>query len=268
MRPTPRFIPLLLGLLLATACGNEESVGPRVLSHGPEFSASGTPGANGTAICANCHSMITGAVLTIAGPQSVSPGTVNRYTATITGGPAVVGGIDIAATRGTLTSLPGQGTKLLSGEIVHSTPKSFASGSVSWAFDWTAPSSSGPVQLFGAGNSADGNAKAGGDAGDGATTFNVTVQSGGNQPPVARWTSSCTTAHACTFDGTGSTDPDGTIVAYAWAIPSGKVVSTKASFSHTFPSAKTFSFTLTVTDNGGLTGSKTRTVVVPRTKEG
>ncbi len=97
-----------------------------------------------------------------------------------------------------------------------------------------------------------------------SVTKTVTVTSGGtNQPPVASFTWSCTAARACTFNGTGSRDPDGSITAYAWKMSNGTTVSTAASFTRTFPSARSFALTLTVTDNGGATGSTTQTITVP-----
>ncbi len=97
-----------------------------------------------------------------------------------------------------------------------------------------------------------------------SVTKTVTVTGGGsNQPPVASFTWSCTAAHACTFNGTASRDPDGSITAYAWKMANGTTVSTAASFSRTFPSARTFALTLTVTDNGGATNSTTQTITVP-----
>ncbi|MFN8648062.1 MAG: S8 family serine peptidase [Gemmatimonadales bacterium] len=96
-----------------------------------------------------------------------------------------------------------------------------------------------------------------------STTQTITVTGGGsNQPPVASFTYSCTAAHACTFTST-STDPDGTIASYAWKLAAGNTVSTAASFSKTFPSARTFALTLTVTDNGGASTSTTQTITVP-----
>ncbi len=97
-----------------------------------------------------------------------------------------------------------------------------------------------------------------------STTQTIVVTSGGgNQPPVARMVVTCNASHTCTFDGTSSSDPDGTIASYAWKLASGTTVSTAASFSRGFPSAKTFSLSLTVTDNGGATNTTTQTVNVP-----
>ncbi len=94
-------------------------------------------------------------------------------------------------------------------------------------------------------------------------TITVTGGGGGNQPPVASFTWSCTAQRVCSFDGSGSSDPDGTITGYAWKLASGTTVSTAASFNKSFPSARSFALTLTVTDNGGLSTSTTRTITVP-----
>lgn len=97
-----------------------------------------------------------------------------------------------------------------------------------------------------------------------STTQQIVVTGGGgNMPPVASFSYSCTPAHVCTFDGTGSSDPDGTIASYSWVLPSGTVASTASSFTRTFPSARTFNLTLTVTDNGGASNSQTQTINVP-----
>jgi hypothetical protein len=86
-----------------------------------------------------------------------------------------------------------------------------------------------------------------------------------NQPPVARWTVSCqpAPAHVCTLNGTGSSDPDGTIVSYKWTNTAGTTLSTLATFTRTFPSGGKRTWSLTVTDNGGATGKLTKTFTVP-----
>lgn len=81
-----------------------------------------------------------------------------------------------------------------------------------------------------------------------------------NKPPVASYTSSCT-GLTCSFDGTASADSDGTIVSYAWKVGA-NTISTASSFSKTFPVAKTFALTLTVTDNNGASTSLTKTITV------
>jgi hypothetical protein len=68
----------------------------------------------------------------------------------------------------------------------------------------------------------------------------------------------------CTLDGTGSYDPDGTIAAYRWAGSNGSTLSTQAVFTQTFRKAGKNSAALYVTDNGGLTASKSVSFTVLR----
>jgi PKD repeat protein len=96
---------------------------------------------------------------------------------------------------------------------------------------------------------------------DGATnqiTHDVTVSPPPNQPPVAAFSANCPNL-TCTFDGTGSHDPDGTIASYAWTFGD-TTTGTGATPSHTYGSANTYSVTLTVTDNQGATNAVTHTV--------
>jgi hypothetical protein len=83
-----------------------------------------------------------------------------------------------------------------------------------------------------------------------------------NQPPVPVAVVTCVAGKTCTFDGTGSSDPDGTIVAYRWAKTNGSTLSTQAVFTRTFGATGPASIVLEVTDNGGLKASKTVTFTV------
>ena len=97
------------------------------------------------------------------------------------------------------------------------------------------------------------------------SSFVIPSVNPGNQPPVAAWTISCqpAPAHICTFNGTGSHDPDGTIVAYKWNNAGGATLATVATLTKTFKRSTTLTWTLTVTDNGGKTGKLTKTFKVP-----
>ena len=63
------------------------------------------------------------------------------------------------------------------------------------------------------------------------------------------------------FDGTGSSDPDGTIVSYAWDFGDGGTATT-ATASHAYASAGSFVARLTVTDNSGSVGTATTTISI------
>ena len=80
-----------------------------------------------------------------------------------------------------------------------------------------------------------------------------------NYPPTASFTFSPAYPFAgcnVTFDGSGSSDPDGTIVNYEWGFGDGNT-STGVTANHSYTSAGTYTVRLTVTDNGGRTGTKT-----------
>ncbi len=95
--------------------------------------------------------------------------------------------------------------------------------------------------------------------GTGTTTQTVTVTvSPANQPPTARFTSSCK-ERVCSFDGTTSSDPDGTIATYVWDFGDGST-STVPAPAHTFAIDGTYPVKLTVTDNRGGTNSSTTSV--------
>ena len=86
----------------------------------------------------------------------------------------------------------------------------------------------------------------------------------GNQPPIASFTatpSSATVGSPVAVSAAASSDPDGTIASYAWNFGDGTTAS-GVSASKSYVTAGTYTVTLTVTDNGGLTGSTTRTVTI------
>jgi len=81
-----------------------------------------------------------------------------------------------------------------------------------------------------------------------------------NVPPTASFTFNCSDL-ACNFNGSASSDSDGTIVSYHWDFgdnTSGSGVST----SHTYAAQGNYNVTLTVTDELGASGSLTRLVSV------
>ncbi len=85
-----------------------------------------------------------------------------------------------------------------------------------------------------------------------------------NQPPAASFVATCS-GLTCDFVD-GSTDPDGSVTTWSWAFGDGATDSIRHP-SHTYPVAGTYTVSLTVTDNGGVTGSTSQvlTVAAPTT---
>ncbi len=90
----------------------------------------------------------------------------------------------------------------------------------------------------------------------------------GNQPPVANAGADQTAlvGETVSFDGSGSFDPDGTIVSYAWDFGDG-ATGTGETTTHAYSTAGTYTVTLTVTDDEGATGTDTASVIVTALNE-
>ncbi|MFN8024221.1 MAG: PKD domain-containing protein [Acidimicrobiales bacterium] len=82
-----------------------------------------------------------------------------------------------------------------------------------------------------------------------------------NQPPTAAFTATPTPLQVA-VNGSASSDPDGTIVSYAWDFGDGGTA-TGVTASRTYAAAGTYTVTLTVTDNLGATNTTTQSVIVP-----
>jgi PKD repeat protein len=77
-----------------------------------------------------------------------------------------------------------------------------------------------------------------------------------NSPPTANATWTGCVLNVCDFDGTGSTDSDGSIVSYAWDFGDGGT-STDSAPSHAYAHDGDYTATLTVTDDRGDSRSDT-----------
>src|SRR5437773_4416808 len=101
------------------------------------------------------------------------------------------------------------------------------------------------------------------DSGDWADAILVCATSP-NLPPQASFTVSSISVRPgdpVSFDGSSSTDPDGTIQLYTWDFGDGSAGSGPL-VGHSFALAGTFNVVLTVTDNGGASNTATAAVSV------
>ncbi|HVG65192.1 MAG TPA: PKD domain-containing protein [Actinomycetota bacterium] len=82
----------------------------------------------------------------------------------------------------------------------------------------------------------------------------------GNVAPVASFTTSCS-QNVCGFDGRASTDENAPTLTYSWNFGNGRTGSGPVPTT-TYTTANTFTVTLTVRDEYGLTGTTTGTVTI------
>ncbi len=106
----------------------------------------------------NCHGVlpVDSVHVWIAGPESVAVGSTHLYTLTMTGGPAVAGGFDVAVLRGVLSAADTTAQAEYydsSFEVTHRFPKPFENDTVRWNFFYQAPSSAGTDTMFSVANS-------------------------------------------------------------------------------------------------------------------
>jgi PKD repeat protein len=99
----------------------------------------------------------------------------------------------------------------------------------------------------------------------GQYTVSVTTQATTSQPPTAVMSATPTSGTApldVTFDAAGSTDSDGTIVSYAWTFGDGGSQTGGPTAQRRYSTAGTYTASLTVTDNSGLTDIRSVAITV------
>ena len=104
-----------------------------------------------------------------------------------------------------------------------------------------------------------------------SATTTATIALAGNQPPVADPNGPYTGTEGVpvSFDGTGSVDPDGTIVAYDWDFGDGTVLlNAGPTPTHTYATAGLYNVTLTVTDDAGVSDSAGTTATIELVVDG
>ena len=101
-------------------------------------------------------------------------------------------------------------------------------------------------------------------AGGGGGEYSVVLVGTGpasNRPPTAKVTVSCQLLD-CSFDGSGSVDPDGTVDGYSWDFGDQSVPGSGATVTHSFAQGGSYPVTLTVTDDEQATAQVSSQVVV------
>lgn len=128
--------------------------------------ASARSGGINSPTCMGCHSgnaAVTTAVTVT--PASFNPGDTVTVRVSIQG-PGSTGGLFLTTNGvGTLAPISGQSTRLINGDIVHSSPRSASGGQVTFDVRWTAPATKGGVVFQAATLSANGDGRSSGDSG-------------------------------------------------------------------------------------------------------
>jgi PKD repeat protein len=89
------------------------------------------------------------------------------------------------------------------------------------------------------------------------------VPTPGSQAPVAAISATPTSGTVpltASFSSAGSSDPDGSIVAYEWNFGDGSAVVTGSTASHVYGKAGSYNAQLKLTDNSGLTATRSVTI--------
>ena len=93
-------------------------------------------------------------IVAIVGPDTLKTGEMAAYSVTISGGPLVRAGTDIAVSAGTLSPISSD-LRLdpSDGELTHTLPKAPSGGKVTFTFSYTAPAAAGTITMYANGNS-------------------------------------------------------------------------------------------------------------------
>lgn len=119
----------------------------------------------GQTCLSGCHGTNPGGTaptVTLEGPATLEAGATGNYKLTISGGPGVKGGLNVASSSGTLANV-GTDVKIQNAEVTHTAAKAFTSGTVSFDFTFKAPATAGTTTLYASGNSTNGDGTLNGD---------------------------------------------------------------------------------------------------------
>jgi hypothetical protein len=165
---------------IATAAALAVALGGSILLRVPTVQANSTgrTGRSGKqgGTCLACHGGGVAPDVRFSGPQALGVGETAMYRFEVESRVPTqrAAGFNVAASAGTLGTLPEQGERLASGELTHTAPKANTDKVAGWDFSWTAPAMPGTYTLYGAGNSVNLNGLPSGDRSS-TTTLDVVV---------------------------------------------------------------------------------------------
>jgi PKD repeat protein len=100
-----------------------------------------------------------------------------------------------------------------------------------------------------------------------ASHYSLGVGAAANAAPVSSFAAAASEL-VVAFDGSGSSDADGTVASYAWDFGDGTAAGTGQKVSHTYEKAGAYTVRLTVTDDAGATGESSRSVTASQAPAG
>ena len=224
---------------------------------------SGNPNTSGGAICTECHSGGVLPTVQLTGPSSVVAGTTNTFTLTMSGGQNNLAGMDISASSGTLIATA-SGMVNDGAELRHSQPFNIGSTTATWLFNYKAPANAGNATIYAAVLSANGDGNVTGDnARATAISFQVTAATR-PLPPTAAIGGPyfVQPGETLQLQGSGTADSGHTVARFLWDFGDGSAFETNASVSHVYTSEGSYTVTMAVTDNTGLTTAVATSVTV------
>lgn len=230
-----------------------------ILSYSVESSSTGKTGHTSSLSsgCGSCHGSSASSSTTLgitsgSGSFTVAAGSTTSFTLTVSNSGQAKAGFNLGVfttetgntKTGTITA--GTGSKVVSSELTHSAPKTMSSGTTSFTFSWTAPTTAGTYYMRAIGNAVNGNFSA--DSGDdwnwmsvqqitvtAPTTITLTAPDGGEEwcagsSQNITWNSSGVTNVKIELSTNGGSSFDQVLVAstpaasgsWAWNIPGGQ----------------------------------------------
>lgn len=108
---------------------------------------------NGNGCTCHAPTPSPGVNVVISGPDTLNAGQTGTFRVTITGGPLAAAGTNLAASRGTLDIIAGEGLRKQGDELTHVEPKTPENQAVAFQFSYTAAATLGTDTLYANGNS-------------------------------------------------------------------------------------------------------------------